>query len=247
MARARAQQPPTLRFRGPPQGLEALAPAALVPEDADPATVVLKLGRVEQVAPLDSTEIAAGASYLRFSLSSTTTPGTYEGRAKVGKQEFPVVAEVEPSPSLQLSPTQLTIEAAPGAEASAHATILNDGNVGLEIGRAYAFGLFADDGIEEAFAIAFREETARGEGRFGRFVEGLASHHGGFTRVKVAEGAGVLEPGDLRQVALEFRFPDELEAGKTYGGTLMLHGFSYAIRATVPPATVPATRRRKAG
>jgi hypothetical protein len=247
VARARAQRPSTLRFRGAPPGLEALAPAALVPADADPATVGLKVGRVEHVAQLDTTELPAGASYLRFSLPSTTPPGTYEGTAKVGEQEFPIVADVESWPSLQLSPSQLTLEAAAGAEVQAHVTVLNDGNVALEIGPAYAFGLFADDGIEEAFAIAFREKTARGEGRFGRFVEGIASHHGGFTRVKVAEGAGLVEPGDVRQLALAFRFPDALEAGKTYGGTLTLHGFNYAVRASVAPVTVPRTRRRKAG
>ena len=246
MARARAaaaRQPP-LRLRGAPLGLSAFAPAELVPEGVDAATVVLRLGKVEQLAPLRATGIGAGASHLLVSLEKTTPPGTYEGRVKVGDAEYPVVAEVEPLPSLQFSPPTIRLEAASGREEQAHVTVLNDGNVALEIAGAYAFGLFTDEGVELAFATAFREDTARGQARFDRFVEGVADQHGGFVRVRVAEGSGVLEPGEVRPLGLVFRFPDGLEGGRSYGGALTINGVSLSVRATVAPG--PVTRDAKA-
>jgi hypothetical protein len=251
-ARAAATQPPPLRFRGAPPGLEALAPAALVPEDAEPATVVLKLGDVEQLAPLEITEVGAGASFLRISLPQTTPPGAYEGRAKIGDSEHAVAAEVEPWPSLQFIPTAIRLQAVSGKEEQAHVTVLNDGNVALEIAGAYAFGLFADEGVELAFATAFRDDKEKGERRLDRFVEGVAEQHGGFVRVRVSEGSGVLEPGDLRALGLVFRFPDGLESGRAYGGALTIHGLSLAVRATVAPVRTTEPRattraRRKAG
>ena len=248
MARARAEQPPLLRFRGPPPGMEAFAPATLVPAGVDPAAVTFDLpGRVAQIAALDALPARAGASYLRLSLPDTTPPGSYEGTARLGKTEFRVVAEVEPAPSLQITPTHLSLEAEPGAELEVHINALNDGNVPLEIRRTHAFGVFADQGVEEAFGAAFQTETAAGERRFDRFVETLADHHGGLVRVQVTEGDGALEPGDLRQLRLSLRLPTELEGGRTYAGTWSLPGLSYYVQAVVAPAAARATRRRKAG
>lgn len=252
-ARAAATQPPPLRLRGAPLGLSAFAPSELVPEGVEAATVVLKLGKVEQIAPVRATEIGAGASHLLVSLAKTTPPGTYEGRVKVGKAEHPVVAEVEPMPSLQFSPATIRLEAASGQEQQAHVSVLNDGNVALELAGAYAFGLFTDEGVEQAFATAFREDTVKGQGRFDRFVEGVAEQHGGFVRVRVAEGSGVLEPGEVRSLGLVFRFPDGLESGRSYGGALTIHGLSLGVRATVAPASptreakATTKARRKAG
>jgi hypothetical protein len=228
--------------------MEAFAPAALVPEGVDPAAVTFELpGRVAQLAPLEAMPVRAGAAYLRLSLPETTPPGSYEGTARLGKNEFRVVAEVEPAPSLQITPTHLSLEAEPGAELEVHANALNDGNVPLEIRRTYAFGVFADEGIEEAFGAAFQAETATGERRFDRFVETLADHHGGLVRVQVAEGDGVLEPGDLRQLRLSLHLPTELEAGRTYAGTWSLPGLNYYVQAVVAPTPARTTRRRKAG
>ena len=255
MARARAaaaQQPP-LRLRGAPLGLSAFAPAELIPEGVEAATLVLRLGKLEQLAPVRATEIGAGASHLLVSLGKTTPPGTYEGRVKVGDAEYPVVAEVEPLPSLQFSPPTIRLETASGKEEQAHVSVLNDGNVALEIAGAYSFGLFTDEGVELAFASAFREETARGQARFDRFVESVADQHGGFVRVRVAEGSGVLEPGDVRSLGLVFRFPEGLEGGRSYGGALTVQGVSLSVRVTVAAAspareTKATTRaRRKAG
>ena len=243
-ARAAATQPPPLRLRGAPLGLSAFAPAEFFPDGVEAASVVLKLGRLEQIAPVRATEIGAGASHLLVSLAKTTPPGTYEGRVKVGDTEYPVVAEVEPLPSLQFSPTTVRLQAASGKEEQVHVSVLNDGNVALEIAGAYAFGLFTDDGVELAFATAFREDTEKGERRFDRFVEGVAQQHGGFVRVRVAEGAGVVEPGDVRTLGLVFRFPDGLESGRSYGGALTIHGLSLSVRATVAPAST--TRAPKA-
>lgn len=246
MARKRAAEQPPLRFRGAPPGLETLAPPALL-AGAEGAAVTLRLpGEVTELArmPLHAAPVGTAGAYLRFSLPETTPPGSYTGTAALGGAEYPVVAEVEPHVSLRLTPMLLTLEAEAGAEADAHVTILNDGNVAYEIGRAYAFGLFNPEGIEAAFGAGFREDTARGAGRFDRFVETLADHHE-FARLQVSEGAGPLEPGEVRNLALGIRLPDRLERGRTYQGTWSLHNLGYTVRVTV--AGERPTRRRKAG
>jgi hypothetical protein len=235
-----------LRFRGAPLGLETLAPPALL-ESGPAGGVTLKLpGEVARLAPapLQIAPVGSSAAYLRFSLPETTPPGSYSGTAEVGGVEFPVVAEVEAHLSLRIAPTMLTVAAAPGATVDAHVTALNDGNVAFEIRSAYAFGLFDQEGIEAAFGAGFRDETAKGERRFDRFVETLADHHE-LARLQVSEGGGPLQPGEVRALALSLRLPDGLEPGRTYQGTWTLYTVGYTVRVAV--ADERPTRRRRAG
>ena len=229
--------------------MEALAPAELVTAEAAGAGVMLRLPSVSDLAPLplDASPLPAGASYLRLSLPQTTPPGSYEGTIRLGEQEIPVVAEVESYASLQLAPTQLQLETVPGGETEAHVTALNDGNVGLEIGRAHAFGIFDVLGAERGIRAAFTADTDASERRLDRLIDELADSHGGLVRVQVAEGDGVLDPGAVRDLRVSFRFSDDLEPGHTYSGTWPLHTLRYYVRVAVAPAREQATRRRRTG
>ena len=241
------QQQPLIRFRGAPPGLEAFGPGSLAAEGEGGGGVTLKLpGRASHLAELEAVEVDAGASHLRLSLPPATPPGSYEGTARVGERDYRIVVEVEPAPALRFAPGVLVVDAAAGGDAEAHVSVLNAGNVPLELGRAYAFGLFADDGIEEAFGAAFRAPEPKGERRFDVFVEELTDKHGGLARVRVVEGAGTLEPGQVGVLRLAFTFPKELEAGRTYAGTWPLHGSGYTVRVRVSEPKIEVRRRRKA-
>ena len=244
MARKRAQQQPPLRFRGAPVGLESFVPADRVA--ATGATV--RIPAVAELAPLalEASPIAGGAAYLRLSLPQSTPPGTYEGVLHVTEGDVPVVAEVEEYPSLQLAPTQLQLATEAGGEAEAHLTAVNDGNVPLEIGKAHAFGLFDVVGAERGIRAAFTEDAGEGRQRLDRLADELAASHGGLARVQVAEGEGVLEPGEVRDLRCVFRFSDDLEPGHTYSGTWPLHTLRYYVRVSVAQAR-EKTRRRRAG
>jgi hypothetical protein len=246
MARKRAEpQPEPLRFRGAPAGLEGFAPTESVAGTPEAGAATLRLPSVAELAslPVEASPLAGGTSYVRLSLPPATPPGTYDGTLRVGDGEVPVVAEVEPYPSLQLAPTQLQLEAEPGADVEAHVTALNDGNVPLEIAAADAFGLFDVRGAERSIRAAFTADTEQGERRIDRLVDELAGSHGGLVRVKVAEGAGPLAPGELRPLRLVFRVSETLERGQTYSGTWPLHSLRYYVRVVVPPAPEKKTTR----
>lgn len=227
-------------------GLETLVPPALL-EAGPVGSVTLKLpGDVARLtpAPLHVAPVGSAAAYLRFSLPETTPPGSYSGTAELGGAEYPVVAEVEPYVSLRVAPTILTFSGAPGDSVNVHVTVLNDGNVVCAIRRAYAFGLFDQEGIEAAFGRGFRDDTAKGDRRFDRFVEALADHHE-LARLQVVEGAGELQPGEVRALTLSIQLPEELETGHTYQGTWTLYTVGYTVRVAV--AGERPTRRRRAG
>jgi len=154
-----------------------------------------------------------------------------------------VAAEVESYPSLRLAPAQLLVEAGPGDAVEAHVTALNDGNVPLELPEATAFGLFDVAGAERGVLAAFTSPEG-GEARLGALADELAASHGGLVRVQIAEGAGVLAPGEVRALLLRLRLSDGLERGRTYSGTLSLHTLRYYVRVTVG-ADESRPRRRK--
>lgn len=247
MARKRAEQPP-LRFRGPPAGLQAFAPAAVAADVELTATLKLP-GPPPSIEPLgvDSAAVAGGAVHVRLSLPPTTPPGTYDGTMRAGDATIPVSVEVESFQSLRLAPPQLSLEADAGGEVEAHVTALNDGNVPLEIPNALAFGLFDVGGAERGIRAAFAAPEA-GSRRVDALVDQLAASHGGLARVQVAEGAGELEPGEVRTLLLRLRLSESVEAGRTYSGTLALYTLRYYIRVAVRPAAKPVTtRKREAG
>ena len=173
-------------------------------------------------------------------------PGTYEGPGQGRRRGVPGRrGGNEPLPSSSSAAPTMGLEGRVGqVEEQVHVSVLNDGNVALEIaGAGYAFGLFAERGRRGlAFATAFREDTERkGERRLDRFVEGVADQgggeHGGFVRVRVAEGSGVLEPGEVRSLGLGgipvSRTGLEGRDVRTGGRAHDLHGVrSLAVRAT---------------
>jgi hypothetical protein len=245
MARKRAEAPAQLRFRGSPELVEALAPAGLHGRGA--AVLALEVGRkarTEARLPLDLQTEPAGesATWLRFGLPETTPPGSYKGTIQVGDEKFPMVVEVEPSPNLVASPSQFAVQAAPGEEVGVDISIVNAGNVPCEIGRAHAFGLFDVEGLERGIRAALQADIAKGERRVDRLADEVAESHGGLVRVSV-QGAGTLQPGELRQLSVGLRLSDRLEPGHTYTGTWPLHNLAYHVEVAV---TAPASRARRA-
>lgn len=248
MARQRADQPPPLRFRGPPTGLEAFAAGGLV-AGGDLSATLKTSGPTPSIEPVPvvATPVGEAAAYVRLSLPAATPPGTYEGTMRAGETTVPVWLEVEPFPSLRLAPAQLNLELEAGGQADAHVTALNDGNTSLEIPNALAFGLFDVGGAERGIRAAFTTHEG-GEARVAALADELAASHGGLARVQVAEGAGVLDPGEVRTLLLRLRLSESVEPARTYSGTLALYALRYYVRVVVLPAANRATtRRRKAG
>ena len=70
----------------------------------------------------------------------------------------------------------------------------------------------------------------------------LASSHGGPVRVRVDEGAGVLEPGASRGIKVSFEFHGELVAGRGYFGYWDVGGTVCTVRVEVVQSVPEVTR-----
>ena len=65
----------------------------------------------------------------------------------------------------------------------------------MEVGRAHAFGVFDEGGVECAFGRAAVATLSPGERRIDRFADALAEMYGGLVRIFVDAGTGPVQPG----------------------------------------------------
>jgi hypothetical protein len=217
-----------LRFHGAPTALEALVPQALL-GDGDRISAGDRIGATLELGPeavaegleLQSAPAGAGALWLQLSLPETTPPGTYEGTVTVGTTSYAITADVAAETNVLLAPGFVRLSAAPGARPRVTFTVANTGNVPYEIPRKGAFGLFEEEGVEDAIGAALRQE-AGGEQRLDRFADELADRHGGLMMVAIGAGRGILNPGEVRDMEATFRIPDALKAGRAYSGVWAL-------------------------
>jgi len=219
-----------VRFRGTPLALSAALADVEVP--AGGLTVRLAAARDLRAADEISAWSSPSDPILRLHLPRTTPPGTYEARMKVGDVDRDVVITVEPEVCLRFLPERLVFEAQPGERVSFDLTMLNLGNVEVEIRGAYAFGVFDVGGTERAIARMVSETPAEGRGRVDVLADAVADEHGGLVRLKVDRGSGPIAAGASREVAITVHVPDRIRDGHTYWGTWPIHNMRYYVRIT---------------
>jgi hypothetical protein len=219
-----------IRFRGAPRSLAAIVSGAAaggvhtVRINASPA--------MRAAAPVEAVAVSAAADPVaRLSLPSATPPGTYNGRMQVDGGEQDVEIVVEPEVLLRLLPARLVFEASPGERIPFELTLVNSGNVPVDIRGAYAFGLFDIAGPERAIGRLVADPK-EGQRRIDAFADAIADEHGGLVRVKVDAGEGVLQPGVATELKITVHVPDRLRGGHTYWGTWPLHNLKYYVRIT---------------
>jgi hypothetical protein len=150
---------------------------------------------------------------------------------QVDGREQDVEIVVEPEVLLRLLPARLVFEASPGERVPFVLTLVNSGNVAVEIRGAYAFGLFDVAGPERAIGRLVAEPK-EGQRRIDAFADAIADEHGGLVRVKVEAGEGTIEPGAATELTIAIHVPDRLRPGHTYWGTWPLHNLKYYVRIT---------------
>jgi len=171
--------------------------------------------------------VVGDAGVVRIRLPGTTPPGRHETEVNVGDKTYPAVLEVDENLDLDIIPDLLRLSGAAGDVIIRELTILNKGNVPVEVPRAAGFGLFEQDGLERAIGEAFKEKT--GEGILGAIAEGTREAHGGLVRMHIDEGAGTLAPGESRDVRVAFHLPDGIRSTRVYTGTWKLYDINYYV------------------
>jgi len=234
--------PTALRFRGLPAGVECVAPLQLAESrNHKPHTHLFLALPDGEISPssLRVFNVTKGISRLWFPLPAYTRPGTYKGNVRIDSTDYPIAVEVEAYENLLLSPPHMNVVASPGEQMTAHLSLANGGNVPCQIGKAYAIGLYDVEGAERAVGATFREPDVEGKDKMSRLMDHLADEHAGIVRVQVHEGEGAIAPGEVRELALHLRFPDNMKPGRSYTGSWVLYNLAYQVRVAAH------TERRK--
>ena len=228
-----AHRPERLRLKGGPTRLSA---ALRLPDSelkARNLQVSLTGGITARVAIRPVTRHTPGIAVVKLRLPKNTPPGTYEGVVQLNDVEVPVVANIEARPRLRFVPGSLIVKAPPGAMVHTEVTVVNGGNVAINIEAKHTFCIFDESGIDRAFSAALTDEKTKGQERMELLMDKLADSHGGFVRLIVDSGTGMLEPNEDCDLHLALRFSDKLRPGGIYDGAWVLGGGSYHIRIEV--------------
>ena len=233
-ARAKASDAAPIRFTGRPNRLDAALPVAVTAGTAPELQVDLDVPDGTEPAVGYASRPGTTALGLRLALPDSTPAGTYKGVVTIGDAKHPMVVEIQERRRVVVTPARVALTLSlPGREASTELHVLNAGNAPLDLAAKQAFGLFEDHGLDRSLARAWTDARARGVDRFGVLADELAASHGGPVRVRLAEGAGVLEPGESRIVNVVFEFQGELIAGRGYFGYWDVGGTVCTVRVRV--------------
>jgi hypothetical protein len=218
-----------LRLRGAPGTLGG----TLVLPDAPPAVDVKLALEGKQLTPVPAQVVRIGAkglSSLRVDLPRWTPPGRYQGTVTIGDREQRITVEVEPAQLVRVEPRRLVVRGRAKQVVAAEVTLSNVGNTPYDVRGAAMFALYDPSSLERATAKAFQATARDAQERFvDRLAAELRDGYGGNVRLKVEAGAGVLEPGESRNVQVSLHLPDGLQPGRLYEGVWRIADLGYNV------------------
>ncbi len=170
---------------------------------------------------------------LHLRLPKTMPPGTYHGTVEIENHKQELEIEVEPKKRLSIIPKRTEVNCAPGERVEFCVTLINRGNVSLSIPKVSGFGLYNKKGLDMAVGTAFQKKPEKDESRIDSFMDALQQGYGGVVKLNIQEGAGSLEPGDMREIKIIMHVPSQLSTGNEYWGIWTLHDYNYKIEIDV--------------
>jgi hypothetical protein len=170
---------------------------------------------------------------LRLRLPRSTPPGSYAAELRIAGQTYPVSIEVAPQPRLRIFPPSAEFAAAPRGTAETTLTVVNEGNVAIEVPERVAIGLFDDEGLETAFADTYRQDTDDPLKLLGHWFGKLREGYGGLLHIHVVSGAGPKPPGSESTVVLKATLREGQRPGHSYHGVWSLGPVNYRINVAV--------------
>lgn len=214
-------------LRGTPDALEALVPVEGRVQRITDARIEGCEFRRARVDP-----VADGLAQWTVSVDERMPPGKYEAVFRAGGQVTEVLLVVEPVRDVEIDPTHIVETICPGDKTNVTLTIVNRGNVDLEIPEAHVFGLFQSGGLEAAAAKAYASKQ-KGLDRLAVGIEGLAERHA-LVRTKIDRKAPVVtSPGAFLRVTATIKWPGDLTPGHTYHGTWAIGPARLSVRIDV--------------
>lgn len=208
--------PATIEFVGPPRGLIAVGNIG----DLAGADWRLDGGITDYLtqrgtALRQSRRLGGG---LRLRLLPHTPPGNYAARLYVGDKAVDAMVRVLPAVQVTISPSELSFVGTPGSAVTALMTLVNSGNVAVELPNTAPVGIFDDEGVETAFAATYGKPIETFDNFVQIFHGKLREAHGGVMKLTVTRGAGVHPPGSSAVVEMSLDLPKDLKPGHRYHG-----------------------------
>jgi hypothetical protein len=151
----------------------------------------------------------------------TVPPGTYTGELFCGSQKEPVVIHVLENESLDINPTSLSISGSSEQRVNLRIFVTNRGNVTYALRETDIVYLEERKEIRRSLTAALRDAGHTGYEKFlDRFVGELAATGVNPAAAKVRSENANIHPGEVREVKIELRLPDNLKKNRLYAGKL---------------------------
>lgn len=223
--------PATVEFVGPPRGLIAVSETIRLAGadwrlDGSITEYLAQRGSV-----LRQSRRHGGAMRLR--LLPQTPPGDYAAKLYISDKEVAAVVRVLPVVQATISPSEVSFFGAPGSTVTALMTLVNSGNVPVELPKTAPVGVFDDEGIETAFAATYGKPIETFDNFVQIFHGKLREAHGGVMKLTVIRGAGLHLPGTTAVVEMTLDLPGNLRPGHRYHGVYSTDFAALAISVIV--------------
>lgn len=220
-----------LTLSGPPRNLRGLIPFTV--ERATVVPIALNVGVRSSILRAVMRPLVAGTSELRLRLPDQTAPGMYHGEATIDGKARVLIVEIEPQLRIRVQPSETTLSVQAASSEPFSLTIINGGNISIEVPKLAEFDLDDTEVQERALGRSLRAPLREGQPRVERFFEELREGHGGEARVTVRRGAGSLQPGEAREINCALDIPEQVRAERTYSGSFAIGPVSHVIVANI--------------
>jgi hypothetical protein len=159
---------------------------------------------------------------LQVNLHPAVSPGTYSGELLCGSQKEPVVLHVLESERLEVNPRFLSITGRPEEKINLRVFVTNHGNVPFTLRDTDLIYLEEKNDFCRSWTAAAKEAGKAGYEKFlDRFVSEMAAIGVNPAAVKIRSERSEIHPGEVREVKLELRLPDNVKNNRVYSGTLV--------------------------
>jgi hypothetical protein len=236
-----------IHIRGTPPSLFSI----LQLEDASPGplTLELQLPLIKRNASLPTAKLSrikgTDLARCKLRLDRMTPPGIYKGTVEIQKQHIPLVVEVESRRQLRLFPKYANLEASRGSQQKFRLTMINAGNVPFEIPKLSAFGLYDQMGVDTAVGKVFNKKSAEHGSLVEHLMQQLQQGYGGIVKLDLGQGAGELNPGEVRELEIDIHIPDDVVPGRPYWGLWKICDYNFKFEIDITAAADPNVKHRE--
>lgn len=159
-------------------------------------------------------------------LPPDTAPGRYQATLACGQQSVRLEVEVEASEELEIGPSHLKVRGASGDRMERRLTLVNSGNLPVDLGKIAIVWLHESDWIGRALIFALRasRDTDNYEDFANRLLHEFRHSLVPPTRIELEPPiTGTLAPGTKLERTLKLTLPPGLKKGRRYIGFIRLN------------------------